>query len=1036
MADEKKISEEYVVKFSADIGDLDKNLDTANNKVDETVSRLSTASKAWNDYRARISDTFARAKESMKPFTEGLKNDFKNMTSGLSGMGKNLSVSPDSSEFEKVSDAMTEATQKTNVFKSLWDKMTAHEGTFSDEAEKIREKIAGIKSEMEKLSQTKVQTDDYKWVTSEIDKASEKLADYLAKQDKMDSLGVKHNSSSWKSLQYDIEQTKFRLDDLIATRSAFEQDGEAYTSGADTAKYADYASQLAGLESKLAEVESTGTTVAASIGQKLKAGISTGVKTGVSIAKAGLSGMGKAAKGAVNHFKGLRKETTSLNDVLKKVHRTFTSFRRMLMMRIKRTFISSIFNDMQSDIGSVAEMSDRFNSSISGMISSCKNLGMQMVAGVEPLVSVAGPYVQAFIDKLTEGADKLSQFAARVTGNDTYLKSTKGNYDYAKSLDKTTSSTKKATKAAKEYQNTVLGFDQLNKLNGRTDGDADSSTADGKPQLQKVQTEASKINSIADRIYNSLRNGKFKSAGKAFGEAINEGFSWLKNVAGWDNNAKKFTKTIKNVIDFINGVSSGFRGDVAGEAIGDVVNTLIESLKLLTDPSSGVDFKAIGANVGTTIKSTFDKIKWTDAGAVFVQGIQGMLRYIYGIISVPGFWSSLGFAVKNGIGGAIGALVPEDWSNTLITFVNGIAQFLQTAFSDKVKFAELGHKLAEMINQTFSGISGADVAAGISAFLSAITTTINEMLGDISWGEIMKTLGDILVNLDWLSLIELVGLFAIPKIPGIITPMLGGALSTLFSSLGSLALAHPWALVIAGIATIVVGAIVNHWDEIKEWASGAWESIKGWAGRVADTIGENVDAAWEAVGAIPGKLADLGVTLWDSITGWFTDLFDFVGGVIGDIVDGITSIPGKIAGAAKSIGDWFSGIGDTVSGWFGGRSAGNHVGGVSLYSIPRMAGGGIAGDGQVFIANESGPELVGSHGGKSVVMNNNQIVTAVSSGVRDAVADVMMAFTDRDDNGGGDGDIVLYIDSEELARASLRGKKKLDKRSNPSVSFA
>ena len=57
----------------------------------------------------------------------------------------------------------------------------------------------------------------------------------------------------------------------------------------------------------------------------------------------------------------------------------------------------------------------------------------------------------------------------------------------------------------------------------------------------------------------------------------------------------------------------------------------------------------------------------------------------------------------------------------------------------------------------------------------------------------------------------------------------------------------------------------------------------------------------------------------------------------------------------------------------------------SWHPIPQYASGGIPDMGQMFIARESGPELVGTLGGHSAVMNNDQIVASVSNGVYQAV---------------------------------------------------
>lgn len=106
-----------------------------------------------------------------------------------------------------------------------------------------------------------------------------------------------------------------------------------------------------------------------------------------------------------------------------------------------------------------------------------------------------------------------------------------------------------------------------------------------------------------------------------------------------------------------------------------------------------------------------------------------------------------------------------------------------------------------------------------------------------------------------------------------------------------------------------------------------------------------------------------------------------------------------------------------------------------LRRIRGYASGGIVGDGQLFVANENGAELIGSDGrGNTAIVNNNQIISAVVSGVRQAMMEVMMTMSKSTDSDGGD--IVLMVDSEELARATIKGQRKIDKRYNPGVSFA
>ena len=62
-------------------------------------------------------------------------------------------------------------------------------------------------------------------------------------------------------------------------------------------------------------------------------------------------------------------------------------------------------------------------------------------------------------------------------------------------------------------------------------------------------------------------------------------------------------------------------------------------------------------------------------------------------------------------------------------------------------------------------------------------------------------------------------------------------------------------------------------------------------------------------------------------------------------------------------------------------------------NITRFASGGLARGSQLFWAREAGPELVGTLGGHSAVMNNDQIVASVSAGVASAIAGIHFQLT-------------------------------------------
>ena len=86
--------------------------------------------------------------------------------------------------------------------------------------------------------------------------------------------------------------------------------------------------------------------------------------------------------------------------------------------------------------------------------------------------------------------------------------------------------------------------------------------------------------------------------------------------------------------------------------------------------------------------------------------------------------------------------------------------------------------------------------------------------------------------------------------------------------------------------------------------------------------------------------------------------------------------------------------------------------------VTAAAGGGSFTTGQMFIAREAGPELVGRIGSGTSVMNNDQIVASVSAGVaKGAYEAFVSAFRDT---GGNSPQVVLEGDAAKMFRVVQR----------------
>ena len=112
------------------------------------------------------------------------------------------------------------------------------------------------------------------------------------------------------------------------------------------------------------------------------------------------------------------------------------------------------------------------------------------------------------------------------------------------------------------------------------------------------------------------------------------------------------------------------------------------------------------------------------------------------------------------------------------------------------------------------------------------------------------------------------------------------------------------------------------------------------------------------------------------------------------------------------------GIGFQIMGTFGT---------ISLGRVPHLASGGLLNRGQLFVAREAGPELVGTMGNRTAVANNGQIVEGIEQGVVNAMLQVMML---QGSNAEREAviEIPLIVGNEEIARAAYRGNLSLIQR--------
>ena len=189
-------------------------------------------------------------------------------------------------------------------------------------------------------------------------------------------------------------------------------------------------------------------------------------------------------------------------------------------------------------------------------------------------------------------------------------------------------------------------------------------------------------------------------------------------------------------------------------------------------------------------------------------------------------------------------------------------------------------------------------------------------------------------------------------------------------------------LIAAGAASLAAGVALN-WNYILTTIKNVLKEIGIAAGGALVALGLMLIVTGVGLPLGIGLLLAGAATMATSVAlNW-----DFFADKIQQMLDGITAVfKGFVNGGLGLFENFINGVIGIVNNVISFINSlvgilGIHINLIPEVSIPRLATGGFVDEGQLFIANEAGAEMVGAMGRRTVVANNEQIVEGISAGV-------------------------------------------------------
>lgn len=560
--------------------------------------------------------------------------------------------------------------------------------SFDGKVGPMRETISALEEKLEQLGKARLPTEGYQWLQTEIAKAEKELDKLLNKEAMYEDMDVNKSSQKWKTLQYNIEQTKRKLEEYKADAAQMENDGSAYTSGADSAEYKQLSVSLDSVKSKLESMVQRverGTSALASFGSMAGKTVVGGLKGMVSMLGKGAAAMLKLSLRA------------------KKTHSTFSSgigtlLRYGLGVRSLFALMNKLRSALVDGYKNLARYSSRTNAAISSLMSALTRLKNSFAAAFDPILRAAAPALVTLINLISNAVSKIGMLTAALTGAKTYTKATTIQEDYAKSLDKTSQSAKKA-KAA------LASFDELNILDDNSsDSTKDDGSVDPSKMFEQVPIDSAVLD-FADKLKKAFKEADWKGLGELLGSKINK----LVDSVDW----------------------SGW-----GTKIGKGMNAAIQTLYYTVDT---VDWVNIGKHLAEAVNSIINEVDWDIFGRLLAKKFAVALDVAGGFLKELD-WTAVLQAFTSGFSGFYNELQEwlesKDWHR--------IGEIITAKLSDALRNGNVEGAVKSFFDAFTEAINSlADLMDGIDFYQVAkdLVEMLIRAVSGVSWDELTEALG-------------------------------------------------------------------------------------------------------------------------------------------------------------------------------------------------------------------------------------------------------------------------------------------------------
>lgn len=628
--------------------------------------------------------------------------------------------------------------------------------------EKQERKVAELKSKLDELGKSKIETEEYKQISDQIKALETDFEKIESKQREWIDMGFPVDSGPVKELDKQLDEIWADMERLQNKQKEMQASGSAYIDPKSTDAYKNTSqkydeesqkleringrlySSYNNLKKKVEEYQEKNNKLvlvmqnlqkaAARVGAVMK-NIGSALKSVGSAVKSMVSAMKKAVESMFNFDKQAKRSKVGLDEMLG----------MSLLFSGMSQAINAVGDGVKTGIQNLAEYSNTANTAMSSLMSSMTRLKNSFATAFAPILTTVAPILVKFINLMSDAVTRVGMLIAALTGQKTFTKAIGVQEDYAASLDKTADSAKKAAKEVKGYLSPI---DELNRYD---DGANSTGTSGGNkytdPSAGDMFEEVpitSSIKGIADKIRKLIKKEDWEGLGAYIANGINKGLQKIYDVINWNNVGPKITKFCDAFTRTFNSLVDHIDWDLLGRTVGAGINTLVNTLNLLI---TGINWKNLGKKFAEGITGLVREVNWNNLGQLLGNMFMVSWKIFSGFVhNLP--YADIGKAVADTLNGVFSTVSFSEIGDTLATGLNGAFTTLYN-FAVNFNWKQMVDNIAGGINTFVSKFDWKGNGQKLEIFLNNLCTSLVELAQKTNWEEVGKGIGTFLSQIDW-----------------------------------------------------------------------------------------------------------------------------------------------------------------------------------------------------------------------------------------------------------------------------------------------